>query len=593
MKIPYLNLLTTSYKFSKDKKPLFVGGIAFFIVANVLTSIEPFLLGWMINAIQQGGPNMFEDFMFFLILYSLIPLVFWTFHRIGRYMERLVAFYVSSNLKQYLYNIVVRLPFSWHVDNHTGETINKFNKATNAISNFTEGNFMYIYTITNFIISIGGIVFVGSRISNSYAFTLFMLLFLSLIFISFLLFKFDKILVGQYKQIIEKENKVSALLFDYISNIRTVITLHIQQLSQNQLKTRIMHILPILKPNINWNEFKWFSLSMLTTILVFLVIFTYGYFEYNQSGTILIGNVVILFQYLRWFKSSFDNFAWQNENIVRDNTDLNAVKEIIDDFETIESSKSDGIHISNRNTITIDNLNFSYKTGEKNVLHNISLQIHKGDKIAFVGESGSGKSTMLSILKGLYETKDLTMRIDNETYNQSNLLADITALIPQDPEIFENTIRYNVSFGLEVDDEKIMEFIRLAKFDGVLARLPNGLDTDIKEKGVNLSGGEKQRLALARGLFVIQQRSLILLDEPTSSVDSQNELEIYKALFTKYSDKTIISSIHRLHLLSMFDKIYVFDKGQIVQFGTFKELISQDGLLKTSWENYLLTNNEN
>lgn len=142
---------------------------------------------------------------------------------------------------------------------------------------------MYIYTITNFIISIGGIVYVGSRISNSYAFALFMLLFLSLIFILFLLFKFDKILVGQYKQIIDKENKVSALLFDYISNVRTVITLHIQQLSQNQLKTRIMHILPILKPNINWNEFKWFTLSMLTSILIFLVIFTYGYFEYNQS----------------------------------------------------------------------------------------------------------------------------------------------------------------------------------------------------------------------------------------------------------------------------------------------------------------------
>ena len=121
----------------------------------------------------------------------------------------------------------------------------------------------------------------------------------------------------------------------------------------------------------------------------------------------------------------------------------------------------------------------------------------------------------------------------------------------------------------------------------VIENLPNGLDTDIREKGVNLSGGEKQRLALARGILAAKHSSILLLDEPTSSVDAYNEELIYKRLFERFNDRCIISSLHRLHLLEMFDYIYVISNGQIVQQGTLDFLIKDNqGLFWQLWKKY-------
>ena len=130
------------------------------------------------------------------------------------------------------------------------------------------------------------------------------------------------------------------------------------------------------------------------------------------------------------------------------------------------------------------------------------------------------------------------------------------ALIPQEPEIFATTIRENITVGVDRSLKEIKKFTDLARFTVVAERLPKKFESSIVEKGVNLSGGEKQRLALARGLMACQDKSIVLLDEPTSSVDFRNEMQIYQNIFAEFKDKAIIS-IHRLHLL-LFDHIYAF-----------------------------------
>jgi ABC-type multidrug transport system fused ATPase/permease subunit len=158
-----------------------------------------------------------------------------------------------------------------------------------------------------------------------------------------------------------------------------------------------------------------------------------------------------------------------------------------------------------------------------------------------------------------------------------------TTLMPQDPEIFADTIRFNITFGVEADEKDVQEAVRLARFDNVLARLPAGLETNIAEKGINLSGGEKQRLALARGIFFAQDSDIVLLDEPTSSVDQQNEHIIYENLLKTFKQKCIISAVHKLHLLDMFDYIYVFDDGRIVEHGNLQTLLNKNGRLAELW----------
>ena len=155
------------------------------------------------------------------------------------------------------------------------------------------------------------------------------------------------------------------------------------------------------------------------------------------------------------------------------------------------------------------------------------------------------------------------------------LISNYVTFFPQEPEIFENTIAYNITLGLSCESKLMEEICENVHFSEVIAQLPNGLESNIVEKGVNLSGGQKQRLALARGVFAAQDSEIILLDEPTSSVDPMTESKIYKNLFERFNDQVIISSLHRLHLLPLFDYIYVMEGGQVKAEGSLEFLLKK------------------
>ncbi len=159
--------------------------------------------------------------------------------------------------------------------------------------------------------------------------------------------------------------------------------------------------------------------------------------------------------------------------------------------------------------------------------------------------------------------------------------------MPQDPEIFENTILYNITLGLEFGEDEITKACQAAQFERVVQNLPHGFDTHIQEKGVNLSGGQKQRLALARGILAAKTSDLVLLDEPTSSIDPRTERNIYENLFECFKDKTVISSLHRLHLLHYFDYVYILKDGFVVDSGTFEELRRYSLVFKELWDHQI------
>jgi ABC-type multidrug transport system fused ATPase/permease subunit len=203
----------------------------------------------------------------------------------------------------------------------------------------------------------------------------------------------------------------------------------------------------------------------------------------------------------------------------------------------------------------------------------LSLKFKRGSRVALIGASGSGKSTLLAVLRGLYDPQpDVQLRIDGNASPDWHAVGNHVTLFPQEPEIFENTIEYNITLGLPIPDAEVAEACRVARFDEVIHQLPKGLQAHIAEKGVNLSGGQKQRLALARGILAARESDLLLFDEPTSSVDPQTERAIYEQLFRQFSDKAVVSALHRLHLLPLFDYIYVMDNGRVVAEGSYADL---------------------
>ena len=227
--------------------------------------------------------------------------------------------------------------------------------------------------------------------------------------------------------------------------------------------------------------------------------------------------------------------------------------------------------------IRVEDVSYSYETfsgDRKKVLQSVSLTIRRGEKAAFVGESGSGKSTLAKILIGLLKYEEGTIRFDEEPLKKLSLesLYEKVSYLSQDAPVFDGTIRENLVFDREVSEKDILGSLEEAHLLPLLASLEQGLETRIGEKGTCLSGGEKQRLALAR--LMIDHPEIVILDEATSALDNVTERMVMKNVLEQVKDATVISIAHRLSSISGFDRIFVFRDGKIVGSGTFEELLA-------------------
>jgi ATP-binding cassette, subfamily B, bacterial len=326
--------------------------------------------------------------------------------------------------------------------------------------------------------------------------------------------------------------------------------------------------------------------------MIFTVIASYLVREALVGEVVLVGTLIALYQYVDRISGLFFRFAYKYGDILTQRVDVENAEELAKDFVT--KHKDEQIDLKNWKELKIENLTFSYniENTNKNIhIDNLSMKIKRGEKIALIGDSGSGKTTFLKLVRGLYRPANVKIEVagnnvKNISISEFELLSDSMSLIPQEPELFTATIRENITMGIECDEETLKYFMNAACFASVVEKLPNGLESSIKEKGVNLSGGEKQRLALCRGLLASRDKEIIMLDEPTSSVDSRNEMNIYKNIFALSAGKTVISSIHRLHLLPLFDTIYYFEKGQIIASGTLGEMLERSPQFRKLWDKY-------
>ena len=228
--------------------------------------------------------------------------------------------------------------------------------------------------------------------------------------------------------------------------------------------------------------------------------------------------------------------------------------------------------------VSLKNLNFSYKTGDKQILKDISLDIKAGSKIALIGASGSGKTTLAQVISGFYEKQsgELTYNgVRTEELDKRSLRNKIF-LVLQMPILFNASLRFNITMGDEsVSEEYIHIALETAQLKEMLEGMKNGLDTIVGHHGVRLSGGQRQRLSIAR--MMLSYPSVIIFDESTSALDVHTEAKLFNAITPLFEKKTVITIAHRLSTVKNADMIYVLDDGKIVQRGTHRELEEQEG----------------
>lgn len=580
MNNPYLDLIRTVWRNGKPWRHIIVGYYIAYIIAQSVLSLGPYAFGKTVDILQHFTPDKLTSVVLWLSMSVAVLLIFWLFHGPARVKEREVAMHIQQDLRSRIYEQLTQLPLKWHQNHHSGNIISRINRASTALYRFAGDQFIYIETIIKFIASSCFLLWISLPVG------LLSLLSCAISIVTVLLF--DRKLIPLYNKENEIDNHVGAVMFDYISNMTTILTLRLGELTRSNLFQRLMSIWPFYKKDIVINEVKWFVMGVVLTTLQSIILIGYIVHSLHTTGAVMIGLIVMIYRYQWDLSEVFYNFSATYSDLVRMDTDVKGLQVIQEDIARL-AHKTPGENIARQwHHIDITDLDFYHSQDDvsKKIFDHLNLTIRRGEKIALIGESGGGKSTLLNMIRGLYTPDNAQLKIDGVLFPSLEPLQSITTLIPQDPEIFENTIEFNITLDVEEKPEIIQQAVKLACFDNVLDTLPSGLKTDIREKGLNLSVGQKQRLALARGLFAARFSSLILMDEPTSSVDLPTEKNILSGVIQAFPDAALMVSLHRLHLLPKFDRIIMLDHGKIIADGQTADLLNKPGPVRQLWENY-------
>jgi ATP-binding cassette, subfamily B, bacterial MsbA len=327
-------------------------------------------------------------------------------------------------------------------------------------------------------------------------------------------------------------------------------------------------------------------MEIISALAIAIVVFFAGY--RSMQGAITLGEFVSFLAALMLAYQPVRALAGINVGIQEGITAAKRIYEIIDQKNEIYNDENaPSLKLKNA-TLEFKNISFTYPDGT-HALKNLSAKIEGGKKVGLVGISGSGKTTFLNLIPRFFNLKHGTILIDDQNINNINLnsLRKEISIVSQDVILFDDTIRSNILYGnSSASDDEIINACKFAAAQEFIEKLPNKYETIIGENGIKLSGGQKQRLSIARA--ILKDSPIILLDEATSSLDSESEAVIQKAIENLTKNKTTIIIAHRLSTIMNCDKILVFDSGQIVAEGSHEFLVNNSLIYKNLYAKQII-----
>ena len=327
-------------------------------------------------------------------------------------------------------------------------------------------------------------------------------------------------------------------------------------------------------------------MEIISAIAIAIVVFFAGY--RSLQGAVTLGEFISFLAALMLAYQPVRALAGINVGIQEGITAAKRIYEIIDQKNEIYNDKNaPSLKLKNA-TLEFKNISFTYPDGT-HALKNLSAKIDGGKKVGLVGISGSGKTTFLNLIPRFFNLKHGAIFIDDQNINNINLnsLRKEISLVSQDVILFDDTIKSNILYGnASASDDEIINACKFAAAQDFIEKLPNKYETIIGENGIKLSGGQKQRLSIARA--ILKNSSIILLDEATSSLDSESEAVIQKAIENLTKNKTTIIIAHRLSTIMNCDKILVFDNGKIVDEGSHDFLVNNSSIYKNLYEKQII-----
>jgi ABC-type bacteriocin/lantibiotic exporter with double-glycine peptidase domain len=375
------------------------------------------------------------------------------------------------------------------------------------------------------------------------------------------------------------ERKYQAKMLDFLGNVCTVFSLRLQQPSRQLVNERLGDVFVPLRKSIVLVEAKWCAADLLSVVLTWGLVAAAAWPGADTGGAILLGSVFLVHQYAQQARGVVLSAADRFQSFARTRTDVASAEPIWTAAELPDAGEPVA---ANWRRLAVKGLCYEHPPVNDSTaaqapagLHHVSLTFERGDRVALVGHSGSGKSTLMRVLAGHYAPTQQHFEVDSQPCARTRHLGSIATLIPQEADVFEATVRENISLNGAHSDEEIARVVHASAFDAVMANMAMSLDTPITERGFNLSGGQRQRLCLARGLLAARASSLIMLDEPTSALDPVTEETVIGRISAAFPDACVVASVHRVSLLHHFNKVVLMANGQVQDAGTMDELLAR------------------
>lgn len=561
-------------------KKLVAISILFAIVNQVFSLLDPIIFGKLIGNYAATPKNYsFDDFIQGVGLLILAAISVAMVSRIAKAFQDYFVSLVIQSLGADMYTDglkhTLQVSFSQFEDQRSGETLNILQKVRTDVEKFIS---IFINVL---FFSVVGIVFV-----IIYAIQVNSMLIIVYLVSSGILAVITNYLSKKIKKvqttIVAETKQLAGTTTESLRNIELVKSLGLTTQETHRLHISTKKILQLELKKVRSIRSISFIQGTFVNLLRQSIMFFLLYLVFK--GELVVAQIITL----QFFSFFIFNPLQEMGNVILSyreaEASLNNFKKILE--TPVEVKPTNPILLNDIETLRFENVAFQHRSASYKALSNISFSVNRGETIAFVGPSGSGKSTLVKLLVGLYTPLEGNVIYNNISYNQIEIdeLRAQLGFVTQDTQLFSGTIKENLLFVKpNATDEQINEALERASCNNLLERSENGLHTVIGEGGMKLSGGEKQRLSIARAL--LRKPKLLVFDEATSALDSITEEEItntIQQIGTRKEQITVLIA-HRLSTIMHADKIFVLEKGEIIETGKHEELLVEKGLYYAMW----------
>ena len=567
------------WTFLKKYKLLFFGILFVILVLESVRLISSFLFKIIIDKGTEFSAGTITSAALVSILLivagvyigkSIIQstLVFIRIHGINSLDSKLIA-----DIKRKFFNHLIHLDHNFHTTNKTGSLISRLVRSGGSVERMTD------VLLFNFAPLLLQLVVVSLSLVYFSFMSMIIVVSVMIVFIAYS-FMMQKMQESANIEAIHREDIEKGNISDIFTNIDSIKYFG----KENTIKSRFKKLSEKTKIAMrrHWNYFRWMDaiqgliLSTGTFLLVYVAL------KQFLAGEITIGTVSFIYMVYGMMVGHLFGFVHGIKNFYRAMADF----EVLFQYNKIENSIEDKpnakeLRIS-KGEIEFEDVVFKY--GKRKLFDDFNLKIKENEKVALVGHSGCGKTSLIKLLYRFYDVNFGKIMIDKKDirdFKQESLRGGMS-IVPQECVLFDDTIYNNIAFSNPgATKEEVKNAMKFAQLDKIIADFPNKDRTIVGERGVKLSGGEKQRVSIARAILANKQ--ILVLDEATSALDSETEAEIQRDLEKLMQGRTSIIIAHRLSTIMKADKIVVMSKGKIVQMGTHRQLINQQGQYKKLW----------